>query len=93
MAEKGKKRCSFCGRTEEQVALLMTGMTGFICNDCVEQAHNILREEALLPKSDFDMAELPKPKEIKGTTYFKSVGMGLFDVCVAQKLLEKAKEN
>ena len=65
MAEKGKKRCSFCGRTEEQVALLMTGMTGYICNDCVEQAHNILREEALLPKSDFDMKELPKPKKIK----------------------------
>ena len=65
MAEKGKKRCSFCGRTEDQVALLMTGMTGYICNDCVEQAHNILREESLLPKSDFDMAELPKPKEIK----------------------------
>ena len=43
----------------------MTGMTGYICNDCVEQAHNILREEALLPKSDFDMKELPKPKEIK----------------------------
>lgn len=43
----------------------MTGMTGFICNDCVEQAHNILREESLLPKSDFDMKELPKPKEVK----------------------------
>ncbi len=65
MAEKGKKRCSFCGRTEDQVALLMTGMTGYICNDCVEQAHNILREEQLLPKSDFEMGELPKPKEIK----------------------------
>ncbi len=65
MAEKGKKRCSFCGRTEEQVALLMTGMTGYICNDCVEQAHAILREESLLPKSDFEMTELPKPKEIK----------------------------
>ena len=65
MAEKGKKRCSFCGRTEDQVALLMTGMTGYICNDCVEQAHTILREEALLPKSDFEMKELPKPKEIK----------------------------
>ncbi len=65
MAEKGKKRCSFCGRTEDQVALLMTGMTGYICNDCVEQAHNILREEALLPKNDFEMKELPKPKEIK----------------------------
>ena len=65
MAEKGKKKCSFCGRTEDMVALLMTGMTGYICNDCVEQAHAILREEALLPKSDFDMKELPKPKEIK----------------------------
>lgn len=65
MAEKNKKRCSFCGRTEDQVALLMTGMTGYICNDCVEQAHNILREEALLPKSDFGMKELPKPKDIK----------------------------
>ena len=47
------------------MALLMTGMTGYICNDCVEQAHNILREEALLPKSDFEMKELPKPKDIK----------------------------
>lgn len=65
MAGKERKRCSFCGRTEEQVALLMTGMTGYICNDCVEQAHAILREEALLPKSDFEMGELPKPKEIK----------------------------
>ena len=65
MAEKGKRKCSFCGRTEDQVALLMTGITGYICNDCVEQAHTILREEAMLPKSDFEMKELPKPKEIK----------------------------
>ena len=65
MAEKNKRRCGFCGRAENEVALLMTGMTGFICNDCVEQAHNILREEAMLPKNDFEMKELPKPKEIK----------------------------
>lgn len=65
MAEKNKRRCSFCGRAESEVVLLMTGMTGYICNDCVEQAHNILREEAMLPKSDFEMKELPKPKEIK----------------------------
>ena len=65
MAEKKRKRCSFCGRSEEQVALLMTGMEGYICNECVEQAHAILREEAMLPKRDFDMKELPKPKEIK----------------------------
>ena len=65
MAGKDKKRCSFCGRAEDQVALLMTGMTGYICNECVEQAHLILREEAMLPKSNFDMGELPKPKVIK----------------------------
>ena len=65
MAEKNKRRCSFCGRGENEVALLMTGMNGYICNDCVEQAHAILREEELLKKSDFDMKELPKPKEIK----------------------------
>ena len=65
MAEKGKRKCSFCGRAEDEVGLLMTGMTGYICNDCVEQAHNILREENLLPKNDFALAELPKPKEIK----------------------------
>lgn len=65
MVEKNKRRCSFCGRGENEVALLMTGMSGYICNDCVEQAHAILREEELIKKSDFDMKELPKPKEIK----------------------------
>ena len=45
MSEKKYKRCSFCGRAENQVALLMTGMTGYICNECVEQAHAIILEE------------------------------------------------
>lgn len=65
MAEKGKKRCSFCGRAENEVELLLTGLTGHICNECAEQAHNILREANMLPKSDFAISELPKPKEIK----------------------------
>ncbi len=65
MAEKNKKRCSFCGRYEDKVEMLITGIDGYICNNCVEQAHAILREERLLPTSDFSMTELPKPKEIK----------------------------
>ena len=65
MAGKNKGRCSFCGRYEDQVELLITGIDGYICNNCVEQAHSILREEKMLPKSDFEMTELPKPKEIK----------------------------
>ncbi len=65
MAGKNKGRCSFCGRYEDQVELLITGIDGYICNNCIEQAHSILREENMLPKSNFTMTELPKPKEIK----------------------------
>ena len=65
MADRNKKRCRFCGRYEDKVEMLITGIDGFICNNCVEQAHAILREEQLLPKSDFEMSELPKPKDIK----------------------------
>ena len=63
--KRDKKRCSFCGRSEDDVELLLTGIEGYICNNCVEQAHNILRESQMLPASDFDLGELPKPKDIK----------------------------
>ena len=49
-----------------------------------EQA--VLMDQFLASGADEDEAA-------KGTTYFKSVGMGLFDVCIAKKLMEKAKEN
>ena len=65
MTEKSKRRCSFCGRTENEAGMLISGMSGYICTGCVEQAHEILREENLLAKSDFELKELPKPKEIK----------------------------
>ena len=65
MTEKSKRRCSFCGRTENEAGMLISGMSGYICTSCVEQAHEILREENLLAKSDFELKELPKPKEIK----------------------------
>ena len=65
MSEKTKRRCSFCGRTENEAGMLISGMNGYICTGCVEQAHEILREENLLAKSDFELKELPKPKEIK----------------------------
>jgi ATP-dependent Clp protease ATP-binding subunit ClpX len=65
MTEKSKRRCSFCGRTESEVGMLISGMSGYICTGCVEQAHEILREENLLAKSDFELGELPKPQEIK----------------------------
>lgn len=64
-----KKSCSFCGRSENDVRLLITGMNGYICEACVEQAYEILRSsgigESLTSKSDFDTKGVPKPKEIK----------------------------
>ena len=65
MTEKSRRRCSFCGRTESEAGMLISGMSGYICTNCVEQAHEILREENLLAKSDFELKELPKPQEIK----------------------------
>ena len=43
MAGKHKNRCSFCGRSEDEVALLLTGVEGFICSDCVQQADKIIK--------------------------------------------------
>lgn len=59
-------RCSFCGREKKDVNLLIAGMEGHICDNCIEQAHAIIEEE--FKKSDgFDLSgiELKKPKEIK----------------------------
>ena len=65
MAEKPKRRCSFCGRTEAEAGALISGVNGYICSSCTEQAREIFREEGLREKSDFELKELPKPKEIK----------------------------
>lgn len=66
MAKKTADKCSFCGRERNEVGLLIAGVDGFICNSCVEQAHELIFEE-FKDASDFDIAELKllKPKEIK----------------------------
>ena len=65
-----QKKCSFCGRTENEVRLLITGRTGYICEDCAQQAYNIVVESGVLGKQtpelkDIDMEKVPKPTEIK----------------------------
>ena len=39
-----KKVCSFCGRSEKDVNFLITGMNGFICDSCAQQAYQIVLE-------------------------------------------------
>jgi ATP-dependent Clp protease ATP-binding subunit ClpX len=65
-----KKQCNFCGRSDREVKLLITGINGFICEDCAKQAYQIVKESGYdgTPKADdsvFSMKRVPKPKEIK----------------------------
>ena len=59
-------KCSFCGREKKDVHILIAGMEGHICENCIEQAHAIIEEEFKKNKN-FDLlgVELKKPKEIK----------------------------
>ncbi|WP_321978621.1 ATP-dependent Clp protease ATP-binding subunit ClpX [Prevotella sp.] len=68
-----RKVCSFCGRAEKDVNFLITGLNGFICDNCAQQAYQIVCEAGMGPggkgkrKSKFDvaMSDVPKPMEIK----------------------------
>ncbi len=63
-----KKACSFCGRTEKEVKLLITGINGYICEDCTQQAYKILNEQEWLKpgtKEKSPAKKVPKPQEIK----------------------------
>ena len=68
-----KKVCSFCGRTAKDVKLLITGMSGYICEDCAVQAYEIVKESNLDPRAPAAasgtaapaLSQVPKPKEIK----------------------------
>ena len=71
-----KKVCSFCGRDESQVKLLITGLNGYICEDCAVQAYKIVKDTGVLGNVDAEAsaksneafrkkARIPKPKEIK----------------------------
>lgn len=66
-----KKKCSFCGRSEDDVNILISGLSGYICDDCIKQAYNILETAGAVddPKKGKGgarkLAEVPKPMDIK----------------------------
>ena len=64
------KKCNFCGRSEREVKLLITGVDGCICEDCAVQAYQVATANGYGPESrskgsKFSMKRVPKPKEIK----------------------------
>ncbi len=60
-------KCSFCGRAKNEVDVMIAGVTGHICNHCISQAQNIVKEESSgKAKRDIaDQIKLLKPREIK----------------------------
>ncbi len=60
-------QCSFCGKKRSEVQMLVSGQNGFICENCIEQAHSIVKDSAspagYSPAESID--ELKKPKQIK----------------------------
>ncbi|MRT91667.1 ATP-dependent Clp protease ATP-binding subunit ClpX [Ancylomarina sp. 16SWW S1-10-2] len=59
-------KCSFCGRDKKDTNLLIAGISGHICDSCIEQAYAIVQEESKI-NSNLDLHELTllKPMEIK----------------------------
>jgi ATP-dependent Clp protease ATP-binding subunit ClpX len=65
---KKESGCSFCGRSRREVGILIAGITGHICESCIDQAHAIVREEESLnvkKKSPSSPVNVLKPTEIK----------------------------
>ena len=66
---KYQQHCSFCGRPENELKMLLTGVNGYICDECVERAYDMVKESAGTRKKGskfvFSKEELPQPKEIK----------------------------
>ena len=57
-------KCSFCGKSQEQVKKLIAGPGVFICDECIELCNEIIEEE-LSEEAEVDLGSLPKPREIK----------------------------
>jgi len=64
--DKGQLKCSFCGKTQEQVRKLVAGPGVYICDECIELCNEIIEEE-LNEDMDLDLVSLPKPMEINET--------------------------
>lgn len=68
MSKKDTSGCSFCGRSREEVGILIAGVSGHICESCVSQAHSIIKEEDVSDaKKTSKSSDLKvyKPSEIK----------------------------
>lgn len=62
--EKGQLKCSFCGKSQDQVRKLVAGPGVYICDECIELCNEIVEEE-LGEEQEFELKDVPKPVEIR----------------------------
>ncbi len=82
MTRQKKSTCSFCGRSRDEVMMLIAGLDGYICESCAEQANDIVNEKlynesgVAKSKSSFFLPEKITPKEIKAFLDQYVIGQG-----------------
>ena len=64
--EKGQLKCSFCGKTQEQVRKLVAGPGVYSCDECIELCNEIIEEE-FSEDVEVELKDVPKPKDIRNT--------------------------
>lgn len=62
--EKGQLKCSFCGKSQDQVRKLVAGPGVYICDECIELCTEIVEEE-LGHEEEVDLKDIPKPMQIR----------------------------
>jgi ATP-dependent Clp protease ATP-binding subunit ClpX len=83
----GALKCSFCGKSQNDVRKLIAGPTVYICDECIELCNDIIAEEWEEEKSR-EIRSLPKPAEIKNVLDQYVVGQER-----AKKILAVAVHN
>jgi len=83
------EKCSFCGRTKKEVNVLIAGVSGHICDSCIEQAHTIIAEETK-EKESFNLNDIKLLKPIEIKSFIDQYVIGQDD---AKKVLAVAVYN
>ncbi|MFT5780346.1 MAG: ATP-dependent Clp protease ATP-binding subunit ClpX [Crocinitomicaceae bacterium] len=85
---KKDTNCSFCGRSRDEVGMLIAGVSGHICESCATQAHTIVKEENVQSEKSERVVNVLKPIEIKAK--LDEYVIGQYD---AKKVLSVAVYN
>ena len=88
MSDIEKVNCSFCGKNKQDTNILIAGHSAHICDLCIQQAHEIVKEDLVSKKPIIDEFKLLKPKKIKA--YLDDFVIGQNDV---KKIISVAVYN